>query len=873
MPRRLLPLLLAALLTAAGCAAPADEVVLRAAVARPPDLLDLDSLLPAETVFRWQLSRDPERFAWSARHDSRLERRKDQVVMASDSGVATIERSADLVAAEVAFVEVKLAGLRGGRVILGWSGEETADAFLTQPVRHPYHRFFKTYRFAVGSDPRWRGTIDRIRLRIEGSSPDGYALRYVLGGRRQFDGSRWRQAVDRPWKVSHQGEARDGWLTPVDSPRRLAMGKVPRGARLHLGHALLGSRPEATRLIVERLHDDGSREPLLEVDRQPGPWHDETIDLAAIAGEDLVLELAATSPRSPADPTVSLAAWSRPQVIAPRPGRDRPNVLLISLDTLRADRLSLYGHHRQTSPLLDRWAAGAAVFEQALAASPWTLPSHVSMFTGIDAQRHGVNYNNDRMGDVATLAGALQDLGYATEAITGGGFLRPDYGLARGFDRFRFWPSRQRQENELTRNVDHALERLAELAEGRFFLLFHTYEIHSPFTPRQPWFETYSGGAKLAGKLVTRQHKSAADQGFKTRYGFALETRAAPGEAPQDRPLTAAEKDLPGDLYDSAIAYTDVQIGRLLAGLEELALDRDTVIVITSDHGELLGEDGLASHAYLRPENLRVPLLISTPEGLGAGRRIERPVGSVDLLPTLLELVGAEPLAGLDGTSLLPLMAGESDGPRSTWSYAGGSNGGLQADLGRRGVFTFDDTAWRPHAEIGHPGGGSAADPREIEALRRWASQRLSENPRGLFLRFHNPSAETVQGTLEGQRFVPTGLKALDLPCACVTWLDQQRIAFEVPPGSSYTLVFRRRLLTDFLGLAIDDGERFRFAVAELGERTVLAQRHGTWQIADHEEESLPSIVLWHDEGATAEAARTDDRELREQLKALGYLD
>ena len=165
------------------------------------------------------------------------------------------------------------------------------------------------------------------------------------------------------------------------------------------------------------------------------------------------------------------------------------------MDDLRADHLSLYGYRKVTSPNIDSWAGHHGVtFSNVVAASPWTLPSHVSLLSGLDALSHGVNFPQDAAGkDVLFLAEALREAGYRTGAVTGGGFLRPEYGFHQGFDRFRWWPGEIGHPDELDDGLDTALRWIETWADGPFFLFFHTYEVHSPFHRREPHFERLGG--------------------------------------------------------------------------------------------------------------------------------------------------------------------------------------------------------------------------------------------------------------------------------------------------------------------------------------------------------------------------------------------
>jgi arylsulfatase A-like enzyme len=356
------------------------------------------------------------------------------------------------------------------------------------------------------------------------------------------------------------------------------------------------------------------------------PWVEREVDLAAWAGRPvtLTLEIAASAKRSAA----GWAAWGAPEVVvkgAREPGWD---LLLISLDTLRADRLGSYGYPRPTSPHLDALAGEAIRFETAIAAAPWTHPSHHAMFTGIYPLSTG-GLGGRRLAEV------LRDVGYRTTAFTGGGQLDYRFGFARGFDEYRL--------------VDwlHAPESVVAWfereRERRRFVFLHTYEIHDPY---------------VHGELAEGMPRGRLGDRFGKREWLIAKGR-----------LSEEEQRYVGALYDGGIAFTDRKLGELLAALRSKGLLERTVVVVTSDHGEQFFEHGSWRHGMnLYDEQVRVPLIVQLPAALarelgveGSGRVIGEQVSLVDLLPTLLEMLGVERGWPVNGRSLLPLLRGESD--------------------------------------------------------------------------------------------------------------------------------------------------------------------------------------------------------------------
>ena len=317
-------------------------------------------------------------------------------------------------------------------------------------------------------------------------------------------------------------------------------------------------------------------------------------------------------------------------------GASGPNVLLVTIDTLRADRVGAYGLVDAATPTLDRLAANGVLFEQATAAAPLTLPSHASILTGQYPPTHGVRHNAIfRLGDEAeTLAERFQAAGVDTAAVVGAAVLDPAFGLDQGFDHYDAELPQERSaaagffERSAEGVTDAALSWLRR-TDGRFFLWVHYYDVHGSYHPPEP---------------------------FKTRFA--------------KRP------------YDGEVAYVDQELGRLLQGLAQSGRQSNTLVAVTADHGEGLGEHGEAYHSYLIYDSvLHVPLLLSGP-GVPAGRRVSSVVSTTGLAATLLHLAGLPALTKTDVGDLTPLFRDVASGPHppglpggasaesSGWAYA-----------------------------------------------------------------------------------------------------------------------------------------------------------------------------------------------------------
>ena len=296
--------------------------------------------------------------------------------------------------------------------------------------------------------------------------------------------------------------------------------------------------------------------------------------------------------------------------------RDALNLIVITLDTTRADRMGAYGATDVETPAFDRLAREGVLFEQTMAPAPLTLPAHASIFTGKFPPEHGARDNGGFFvgPEHETLAEVVKAGGFRTGGFVAAFVLDSKWGIDQGFETYvddfdtvrpqgRSSGDIQRPANEV---VDKALPWIDSVKDGRFFAWLHFYDPHTPYTPPEP---------------------------FKTRYA--------------------------GQPYNGEIAFMDSQIGRLVAFLEERGLLDRTVIAVVGDHGESLGEHGEDAHGFFIYEAVtRVPFLVWAPFEALRGRRVADPVRSIDLMPTTLALLGLPMPAGTSGVSLIPLMAG-----------------------------------------------------------------------------------------------------------------------------------------------------------------------------------------------------------------------
>jgi arylsulfatase A-like enzyme len=335
------------------------------------------------------------------------------------------------------------------------------------------------------------------------------------------------------------------------------------------------------------------------------------------------------------------------------PDRAAPtNVILISLDTLRADHVGCYGYSRPTTPVIDELAARGVVFERAIANSPWTLPSHASMLTGFRPRHHGVRSPEKALPEgFQTLATELLANGSQTMAIVNSFYLSHRFGLHRGFLQFKKFQTKSKGDRVRSGadQVDLAMKWITQNGEKPFFLFLHNYDVHSDYDPSPEFAEMfvrpYSGSANGTTHYLRKVRRGNAN-------------------------LDADGVQHVVDLYDAGIREIDHELGRLFEFLGNTGLLSRTLVIVTSDHGEEFLEHGGVLHGRtMYREVLEVPLIIAGP-GVPEGRRVGQLVQLTDIFATVLELMGVEDAPSTDGTSLVAAWTKDSDTTSDRHAYA-----------------------------------------------------------------------------------------------------------------------------------------------------------------------------------------------------------
>jgi len=747
------------------------------------------------------------------------------------------------------------------------------------------------FRFALNDHPEWKGRVQS--LRIDPAPGANGSVR--LGAVRLFtwepDSSRASRAAARPWKIDLRRQTKSAMLSP-DGAEWDRTFTVPQQATLMVSYGLQAAHSTPVIFRVLALVEGADQIVLMEKsvasgEKNADQWFDASVDLSSLAGRHVTLRLT-TDSEEPF--TRGFPVWGNPEVVAPAAGERPPNVVVVMLDTLRADRLSCYGHPLETSPHMDRWTSNSAVrFANTVAPAPWTLPSHASIFSGLDAVRHGFNHWGTAPDALEMGAEVFRREGYTTAAITGGGVLHPAMGFAQGFDSFDHWGDPDSSQ-EVEWVFSNACDWIETHRNRSFFLFVHTYETHAPHRRRQPHFRRLVRSAGITPAvfdldLVNRPWADLVAQGDH----FVVHR---PGLSGWDSTLTDRELETVGLTYDSEVATVDAEVGRLLDHLSALGLRGRTIIVVTSDHGEALGEDGRAGHSYLEDYNLMVPLMVELPGAAHAGTVIESQVRLVDLMPTLFDLTDLESSQPVDGRSLLPLITGEvTDFPDHAWAYAGSSNRGLALRMDNTLKYVFPDPAWAEVADhetlhdlIKDPDEehSLASDDPRLDTLRNTTRETILDQHRGIRLEIRNRTDGTLTGRLTGAWAAHDRVKTADHGARQIRW-QPGPASFHLEPGETTTLLFSR-LSSSEVGLEADlaaptdeitgDGvELFDLALLELP--AVIHPTPQGWTIEQAFTGELETgflITRIGDSEPIADAGLPTDAEIIEQLEALGYV-
>jgi len=326
--------------------------------------------------------------------------------------------------------------------------------------------------------------------------------------------------------------------------------------------------------------------------------------------------------------------------------KNRPNVILVIIDTLPASHVSSYGYERSTTPNLDRVATDGILFKNAVAPSPWTLPSFASILTGAYPSRHQAGRNLEHLSKpdrilsrmkkgMTTMADLFGDQEYQTIGFFNCPFTHPDFGLGQGFDRYSYYKGDNLNIRPANVMINEARTWIEENGDDPFFMVLHFFDPHLAYNPSIPVAAPYISGYR--GDLKPPFNPELSD----VRLGKT--------------PLTDEDKKFVVGLYDGEVAATDAELGNFLRYLKDKGIYDQSLLIITADHGEEFWEHGGFEHGHtLHREVINVPLVIKYPGNILSGQKVDEYVSLLDIFPTVAELMEWQLPFPVDGRSLYP---------------------------------------------------------------------------------------------------------------------------------------------------------------------------------------------------------------------------
>jgi arylsulfatase A-like enzyme len=453
------------------------------------------------------------------------------------------------------------------------------------------------------------------------------------------------------------GTIRPSLMLPPRSAITLKPMKIPEAGMFGCSLGKIGIITQPVEVRLTGNTPEGDSHELFTRRIEPGleGWEELELDLARFSGRTMTFKLhcdwAGDEPAIDNPPIVLCGA---PILYSgkPAPASRGPNLVLISLDTLRADRLGCYGYPRPVSPVIDEFAKGAYLFKNAYSHSAYTNVSHASLFSSLYPSAHGLLGRSYMMAEGApVLAQILADQGLSTASFNGGGMMSHEFGFDLGFDlccevdplgeRFRdgYPVNITRNEDGSRGSMSRLMSWIDSMKDRRFFLYVHTFMVHDYMPPMD---------------LAAQFHDVARD-GMKTRKEVIDQTMMAHYQV---HGWTEKDHRFFNNMYDASIRAADIMVGEIIERLETLGVHDDTIIAITADHGEEFEEHGGINHCFTVYEELiRVPFILRVP-GRDGGVAIATRIGQVDFLPSILELMELESPGPVQGRSFVPLMQG-----------------------------------------------------------------------------------------------------------------------------------------------------------------------------------------------------------------------
>jgi arylsulfatase A-like enzyme len=478
----------------------------------------------------------------------------------------------------------------------------------------------------------------------------------------------------------------------VHSPSTVAFSvSPPKGAHLHFAAGI----PDKNTPVTFHVSVEGSRDLYSKTVADAEAWEDADIDLSAYSGRAVKLVL-----RTEASRDGAVGLWANPVVTTAAP-RTRPNVLVYLIDTLRADHASLYGYGRDATPFLRKLGGSGIVFDDCQAQATWTKASVASLLTSLYSFTHGIVNDADTIppGSV-TLAEQLRAQGYVTASIVANPFAGRTTGLQRGFDYMLEYPTVFRHRTEAAdRATDSAalnkevIPWLEKHRDEPFFLYAHATDPHAPYRPPPPYDTKWANPAETPD--FDRHYsklRNEREYGGGTVISREMCTRA--GIDPDAFIRQAVDR------YDGEILHNDHSLELLVERMKQLGILDNTIIIVVSDHGEEFWDHGWTAHGHtLYQELAHCVFMMWDPRLLGVPRRVSQPVQLVDVMPTVLELLGIQVPQMVEGQSLVPLLKGRPFQRKTPVMTSRFAHPGAQPDgpikENRTDTFALVDQRWK----------------------------------------------------------------------------------------------------------------------------------------------------------------------------------
>jgi arylsulfatase A-like enzyme len=514
---------------------------------------------------------------------------------------------------------------------------------------------FRTYDVRVPAD-RLRQGENYLLLRFGGTTVvDGQNVSVAMGSIRVIEGAPGDDATFRPPQhdtlvsaVELGGVERQALA--VRAPTTISYHlEVPRDGRFVFG---VGAEGEGGLSARVRITPEGGSTAELFSGALTNRWNDQAIDLSAHAGRVVRLDLEASGQGNGRVAFSAPAIMVAPPEVAARPGEVR-NVVVLLIDTLRASKLRPYNpESRVRTPVLDRIAQRGVVFEQAQSPENWTKPSVASVLTGLSPITHGAKTDEARLPQSAELVSeAFDRAGFATGSFLANGYVSDRFGFDQGWDDYNNY-IREGRSTEAADVFTQAGNFIEAHRNERFFVYIQTIDPHVPYDPPAEYLSMYDSSA-YTGQVQPRQTPDLLERAKRNEVTF-----------------NAADRRRLEALHDGEISYHDHHLGLFLERLQQLGVGEDTLLVITSDHGEEFMEHGSYGHGHsIFQELLGVPLIFHMPGRLPEGRRVAHTVSTLNIGQTILDLTGVRGLPRAEGRSLVPDLLGDVvPGPQVAFS-------------------------------------------------------------------------------------------------------------------------------------------------------------------------------------------------------------